>query len=398
MSQRQCGLPSLYLLLAVCLAVPLTAQDQPKPEADAAVEVAAPEPLEPVAVYDFEGDEVPPGWSTTDGEATLAITTAAADVAAGRGALEFSFAGRRGVFEQLNNQAFGSEAAEALSLKVKATSPTSLSLGVEDRDGNTYQGLLWIDAGSWVTVQARLDGLTPNQQTADGGNGPAPGQVSGFFIADLANLGGESGQALGLKTGNQKLWLDDVSLVGAANIPVRSRQERLGQDTLQVIDGFEQDVIWGLPIRQAGLALVKGAPKAPGKRALEITYRLDNGRWSGVVCAPPGSVDLAAATRLRLWASTDLNARLVIILEKKDSTKFETATKVAPDGRWHEVDLPLTDFVIDGQAPDRNRELQPGEIHRVIVLIDTFDADVRPGGEGSVTIDDLGFVAGPAAE
>ena len=378
------GYRRLLALLLLVFAAPCLAQDAADP---AVAEDPPPPPPPPQALYDFEGAELSPAWSMVDAEATLAITNEPQNVASGNGALELTYQARRSMFQQVVNGAFGADAATTLTLKVKASSPTAISLGVQETNGAMYQALLCIGAGEWVTAEIPLRDLLLSKN-GDDTPGATPGEINGFFLADLANLDGETGQALGFKEGEQKIWLDDVALVDTPKAPARGRVEKAGDEWTVVVDDFESDVFWGLPIRQAELAHTKGAPKAKGIRAMEITYSLGTGRWVGCVMAPPGRLDVSSARAFRMLAHTDLNARLVIVLEERSGAKYETAAKLPADGKWQEVVIPLDEFVTGGT----DQKINASEISRVIALIDTFDADVRPGGKGSVVIDDTGFI------
>jgi hypothetical protein len=361
-----------------------------------AVPATAPAPPPPVALFDFESDALLPLWAAADPAATLAITADPVNVAEGKGALEFTYEARPGVFQQISTGALGAASANCLTMRLKATSPTSLSVGVAEQNGARYQGLLWIDADEWTDVSVPLGDLILAQDAQDDDAQLDPDEVSGFFLADLANLPGEVGQALGRKEGAQRIWLDSVGLTTTPQPRSRARVEPQEGGRLVVLDDFESPVLWGLPVRRAGLQRVPGAPKAAGQRALEISYTLGAGRWVGYVLAPPGQLDLSGATQLSLWAKTDLNARLVFALEERDGTKYDTAVKVPPDGKWHPVLAPFEAFAPFDPAADENGVLDAQQIHRAIILIDTFDADVRPGGLGSVAIDDLGLIV-PAA-
>ena len=269
------------LLLAVaCWPVNLPSQEpaddtqaeETKAEEPAGDEAEPVEEPPPVSQVGFESDELDDRWSATDAEAVLALTQEKAHVANGRGALEFAYSARQGAFEQITFTGLGAEAANALALKVKATSPTSISLGVEEQNGAMYQALLWMGPGEWVEVNAWLDELILAENSADENGTLDADQVRGFFLADLVNLPGEAGRALGLKSSDERLWLDDLELVRQGKTKRRSRVERLGDRWLLVVDGFEDDVLWGLPIREAGLKFVGGAPNAQGRQALEMTY------------------------------------------------------------------------------------------------------------------------------
>ncbi len=346
--------------------------------------------------FDFEGGVLDAVWSALDPQAKLTITAEAGNVASGKGALEFAYPARPGVFEQMGVSGLKVERGNCLSFKLKAAAPTSVSLGVQERGGATYQGLLYLPAGKWVPVRSRLDDLILAEGVTDANGRLDPAEIAGLSLADLANLPGEAGRALGWKEGEQRLWLDDLAFSEDPKAPSRGRVEKLGDEWLTVVEGFESDALWVLPIRQAGLRLVEGAPKAAGRQALEVTYSLAKGRWVGFVTAPPGRLDVSHATKVHLWIRAALNARLVVVLEERDGTKYETSFKTLPDDKWHEATLSLEGFLVDDDAADENARLDPDQVHRVIILVDTFDADVKANGSGTVILDDLGFI-GPTA-
>jgi len=349
--------------------------------------------------FDFEGDALDPSWWALDPQAKLSITTEAANVASGRGGLEFLYPAREGVFEQMGVSGLTVERANCLTLKLKLASATSISVGVQERSGAVYQGLLWAPPGKWVSVRSRLDDLILAEGSTDASGRLDPAEVTTVSLADLANLPGETGRALGWKEGEQRLWVDDLALADDPQAPSRGRVEKLGDEWLAVVEGFESDAWWVLPIRQAGLKPVEGAPKAAGRQALEFTYALSKGRWVGFVTAPPGWMSLAGATKFHLWFRGPLGARLVVVLEERDGTKYEASLKVPPDDKWHQAIVPLSDFLVGDEAAGQNAPLDPGQVHRVIILVDTFDADVKANGTGTVAVDDLGMILpAPPAE
>ena len=355
-------------------------------------EQPAPPQRAKVPAFDFEGDALDASWWALDPQAKLSITTEPANVASGKGALEFLYPARQGAFEQMGVSGLTVERASCLTLKLKAASATSVSLGVQERGGAIYQGLLWLPAGKWVSVRSRLDDLILAEGSTDANGHLDPAEITTVSLADLANLPGETGHALGWKEGEQRLWTDDLALTDDPQVPSRGRVEKLGDEWLAAAEGFESDTWWVLPIRQAGLKLVEGAPKAAGRQALEFTYAIPKGRWVGFVTAPPGWMDFAGATKFHLWFRGPLDARLVVVLEERDGTKYETALKVPPDNEWHQANVPLSDFLVGDEAAGQNAQLDPGQVHRVIILVDTFDASVKANGTGTVAVDDLGMI------
>ena len=49
-------------------------------------------------------------------------------------------------------------------------------------------------------------------------------------------------------------------------------------------------------------------------------------------------------------------------------------------------------ILCNNEAVTRLAQLDVDQIHRLILLVDTFDADVTPAGTGLVAVDDIGIV------
>jgi len=345
----------------------------------------APPPEAVAPNFDFEADAVPANWQATDAEARLAITHEAANVGGGKGALEatYSWGDRQGVVEVFAARNLAVPGGSVLSFRIRTSEPTSISFAVTEQDGSMYQGFLCQPAGAWSLVQARLPELQLMDNSQDEDGKLDVDQITEVSFQDLANLGGELERALGWKTGEQKMWLDDVTIDDRA---VAGRVT--AQDDTVVLDGFDTDAIFALPIRGAALEKAPGAPATIGTQSLRMGYRLGGGRYVGFV-AGIETADLAGMKSLSLQLKSEAAARVVVVLEERDGSKYETALRPTGDNQWQKVDLPLELMQLSDDTTDENGQLDTDQLRVLIVVVDTFDADVNPQGDGAVYLDDV---------
>lgn len=357
------------------------------------------EPLPPALApprFDFEAEPVPANWQAADAEAALAITHDPANVATGKGALEitYSWGERQGVMQVFAARNLAVPAGTVLSFRIKTSEQTSVSFAAREQDGSMYQGFLAQPPGVWSLVQAVLSELQLMDNSQDENGKLDVDQIEELSIQDLANLGGELERALGWKTGEQKLWLDDV-MIDDRQIPGRV----VTQNATVVLDGFDTDAIFALPVRGATLEKAPGAPGTIGNKSLRVAYRLGGGRYVGFV-AGIETADLAGMQSLSLRLKSEAAARVVVVLEERDGSKYETALRPAGDNQWQEVSLPLELMMLADDTTDENGQLDVGQLRVLIIVVDTFDADVNAQGDGAVYLDDmaahLGGAAGPA--
>lgn len=360
----------LAVLLSVCIATPgVRAQD------------TAAAPAEPAPVpgeFDFEQDQLDPVWSTTAAGASLQITRDPANVRAGRGALELSWVPVPGRLTFLTAEPVCIEArARSLMLSIKVTGPTPINYGVREADGSTYQGYLYSPGGVWHDLAVDLDELMLSEGTPDENNRLDVGQITGIFVGDLSNLSGEAGRSLGIKEGEQHLWLDDFVLSDRL-APHRSTR---GPDGAVIIDDFEREPILALPIGGPELTLVAG-PGAGDASALRVGYDQQGYRWAGFVAAV-GYLDLTEGDGISLRVRADCPAPLTVVLEEWDGTKYSVRCTLDPTQGWHDLRLPFAQFKLDRGSTDENEQLDLDQLRVVIPVLDTARAEVGEDGQGA---------------
>ncbi|MGD8238479.1 MAG: hypothetical protein PVH68_08015 [Armatimonadota bacterium] len=339
-----------------------------------------PPPIEPVAPdFDFEA-ELPANWQATTGEATLQITQLRDNVAAGTGALECLYTpsctiSAGNLVPQPN--------ALSLRFSLKTTQPTNLVYGVAEADGSEYQSFCSVPAGAWQQIALDLGELVLAQNSEDENVQLDADQINQVIIGDLANLEGEVGEALGQKIGQQTLWLDNVKL-SPDPAPSRAGGGVPGERVLDVFDRPQVDCL------AIGGAELSAGPAAGRKGALQATYSLGAGRWVGFVTAA-GHLDLAGATNVRLRLRAPQATSIVVVLEERDLTKYETRLELAGGEQWEDLVFPIANFILDDDSQDENGALDLPQVRVMILLCDMLTSGVDVLGKGVIAVDEISF-------
>ena len=336
----------------------------------------ADEPL--IANFDFEQAEPAPAWTTTAPEAKLAITNDPANVRSGKGALEFSWEATEGRLAIVTVMPITHDSRpRSLRLSVKATGLTPIMYGVREEDGTCYQGYLYTPGGVWHDIAVDLDELMLSETSEDENGQLDVREINGIMVADLSNLDGEAGESLGIKSGRQQMWLDDVSLSDQL-APHRSSRGPGGEI---IIDDFEREPLPALPIGGAVLTLTQG-PGNGDSSALRIAYDQEHYRWAGFVAAL-GYLDLTQATGISLHLRAEQAAPLEIVLEERDGSKYSVRHRLDPAKGWYSLDLSFSQFKLDPQTKDENSRLDIDQLRVLIPVLDTKRAELGPTGQGA---------------
>jgi hypothetical protein len=374
------------LLLAVCLGIaPVFVSAVVAQEAGVeAVPVAPPElmepeplPVEPVAPdFDFEAG-VPANWTVAGEGAVLQVTQLQPNVAGGLGALECVYVpvcmiSAGDLIPQPN--------ARSLRFSLKTTEPTNLTYSVREVDGSEYQSFCYVPGAAWQQMALNLDEFVLAQGSDDENGQIDPDQINSLVVGDLANMPGEVGEALGQKMGQQMLWLDDVKL---SPDPAPSRAGAAGLAGL-VLDTFDAP--------QVNCLAIGGAELSPTPAGLQATYSLGAGRWVGLVTGA-GHLDLAGAASVKMRVRAPQATSIVLVLEERDGTKYETRLELAGGQQWDDLTFPIANFILDDDSQDENGALDLPQVRVAIVLADMLTSGVDVLGKGSLVIDEIAFQA-----
>lgn len=362
---------------AALAAHPVTAQ--PPTAAEAA------QPTVLAAREDFEDPGALARWASLDPEAAVRLTNAPGAVHGGQAALEFTYTPRETVFPMVTGQGIGLTGARSLSFALLAAERTPLLYGVFEADGSMYSSFLNVPPGVWGEIRVSLGDLQLADESEDENGVLDPDQVDRVFFADLSNLQGEMGRALGWKTGPQTLLIDDVALSADA-VPSRWQPARDGSFiSLTVAPGR----IDALAIGGAQLEVVP----VDGRPALQITYRIGGWRWAGFVTGL-GTLPLADAAGVSFRARASADARVNVLLEERDRSRYASGADLVAGQGWQNVELPLTAFSLDEFSADENGRLDPDQLRVLVLITDTFTAAVDDQNKGEILIDSLALHVG----
>lgn len=330
------------------------------------------------AHFDFEGPESTEAWCTTAPEGSVTITRNRQNVRSGTGALQLEWVATDGRLAMLSASPIhlhGRPRSLHLSVKVDEESP--IMYGVREADGSSYQGYLYARAGVWEDVSVDLDELMLSEGSEDENGRLDVNEIDGIMVADLSNLGGEAGKSLGIKSGRQHMWLDDVEL-SERLAPHRSSR---GRDGALIIDDFARPPIRCLPIGGPRLELVT-TRDGDDTSALRIGYDQSSYRWVGFVGAV-GYLDLTDRTSICLRVRAAAPAPLIVVLEERDGSKYQVRHQLDPAKGWYSLELPFSKFKLDRQTRDENGRLDLDQLRVIIPVVDTKRAETGEDGQGA---------------
>lgn len=331
--------------------------------------------------FDFEGEEPLAGWYTISHEGVVAMASDPASPRNGAGALELSYLPDTSSLALIGVAGLTMEARpRSLSFSLKTTAPSPMMFGVSEADGSTYEAYCYSAGGRWYDVSIDLDELMLATGASDENGRLDAREISGIMFADLSNLSGEVGKSLGIKEGPQTLWLDDVRL-STDLAPHRSSRSPEG---LTIIYDFEREPPPCLPLGGPELSLADGPDEAdPG--ALRVVYSSEGYRWVGFVVGV-GHMDLSGATDIRLSLRAGNQAKLTLVLEERDGSKYSTRLRLDPARGWYTARLPFDRFKLDSATEDENSALDLDQLRVIIPVVDAHRAQVDEDGRGSYSL------------
>jgi len=342
----------------------------------AAVDLPANEPA-PVASFDFEQAEPAACWTSTAHEAALAITGEAELVRSGAGALQLTWTPLDGrlAFLELGPVALAGR-ARSLSLSIRMSEASPLMYAVRESDGSEYQGYMYTPGGRWHDLAVDVDELMLSEVSQDENGRLDVGEINAIVVADISNLPGEAGKSLGIKQGEQHMWLDDVA-ISERLAPHRSTR---GPEGETIIDDFDYDPLRCLPVGGPVLELAAG-PDGDDPSAMRVGYDQEGYRWAGFVAAV-GYLNLANCTQMGLRVNAECEAPLTVVLEERDGSKYVTRHRLDPAAGWYDVALDFARFKLDDATQDENGCLDLDQLRVVIPVVDTRRAQVGETGAG----------------
>ena len=331
--------------------------------------------------FDFEQPQMLRAWSTQAPEGQLSITDDPENVRSGGGALELVWTATPGRLAMLSAGPVRLDGRiRSLLFSVKASEQSPIMYGVRLAGGVDYQGYMYTPGNVWHDLVVDIEELMLSESCVDQNRVFDAEQIFGIIVADVSNLSGEAGASLGIKTGVQRLWLDDVQLSDRP-APRRSRDGANGE---LIIDDFDGDVVRCLPIGNPLLELVPG-PGEDDTSALRVSYDPQNYRWAGFV-AGVGYLDLSERSHVALRVSAEMAVPLTVVLEERDGSKYQMRQRLDPEKGWHTLRLPFDRFKLDAGSHDENEQLDLDQLRVIIPVVDTSRAELGDNARGAWSV------------
>lgn len=331
-----------------------------------------------VALLDFETQDSLTKCNAPVG--TLSITNEPANVHGGTGALDLAFTAAGNV--GLGFQNLTAPGAKSLSVWLKATAPTPLFYTVSETDGSAYEGFFHLPANQWTNLRVSLADLQLGPQNQDENGQLDPDQINVIYFTDLSNLGGEVGRALGKKEGPQHIWADDLALDTADVATKFPETDADGTRTTAIAD-FRDRVLHGLVVGDTTLTFVPGVRQTGDEVAAQLGFTIGGWQWSGMVL-PVKRAAMTGLREVRLFLNTEADARLVLVLEEHDGSRYHAVLNLRGGGGWKQQVARIEDFMRDPASADENGALDLDQVRMLLVLVDAFNS--VPDGEGNVRL------------
>ena len=197
---------------------------------------------------------------------------------------------------------------------------------MREADGSSYQGYLYTPGGVWHDLAVDLDELMLSEGSHDDEQPPRRPPDQRIMVADLSNLSGEAGASLGIKTGRQQMWLDDIAR-GDELAPHRSTR---GPEGEAIIDDFERLPLLCLPIGAPTLTLTEGPVMATTPRCASSTIA---NTTAGRASSEPSATSISRSDRRSACACAPSRpAPLTVVLEERDGTNAPSAIASTREG------------------------------------------------------------------
>jgi len=338
--------------------------------------------------FDFGAGDPADGWKVTGQAAAAKVSDEADRARDGKPTLACSYLGQAGSPFSLSKDQLDLAGVQSLSLSVRASSQAPLVLSLTEEDGSNYHTFVTCPAGQWCDISVSLGDFQLQDGSADENATLDVDQIRTLTIQELANMPGDLGAVFGTKSGEQWLCIGYVRF-SAEEAPSHARVEK---DKV-LIDDFSGPEFRLLPVGGAQLTKSAGADGKEGAAlGVRFTFEPEGPQaWPGVVL-PAAQADLTGMKALRLRAKPQGPAKLHVLLEEQDGSKYETVAIIPEADDWQARDLPLADFGLEKGGTDENATLDLDQVRVLIVVIDAWNALLDEKEQGEFGLDDVLFL------
>jgi hypothetical protein len=335
----------------------------------------------PILSHGFEQNDG--GWQAfpPDGTAAVSLTHDAASVKSGKGALQFSYALKKGAFCLLLLPTPDMILSPAKSIRfwVKADHSTSLACVLQEKDGGRYNAAFSVTKNVWQQVDlSTADFMLDISPTApkDPDAKLDVDQVEAVGVIDVAQLFVQGDPALaavfGISEGPRTLFLDDFAVNTTPLAPATTLKNGEGS-----FDTFARQQVGWIGTGEVQLTKVSGAPLEGVGMAAK--YHQAPAKVVGFSRYVPGPA-LAGATKLSLSAASLRPAKIVVQVEEKGGGKYNTTVELPGNSGRADLTVKFADFKPAQDSKDDNNKLDLDQVVQIVFydatgLLDNTDGD-----------------------
>ena len=276
--------------------------------------------------------------------------------------------------------------AAGVSARLKTDAPTTLVVGVAERDGSSYHHAVQTEGGKWRRVTVPFSAFTLAEGSSDENGRLDPGSVVALVVADAAGF-------LGSARGERRFWLDDYALVDEEALarPPSGEEGRGGPRSFTFDDSPEGWIAIPPPAgARVTVDTQAGFSAGGGGGSLRVRYRVEKNKIAGVL----RPVDSVSEDGVRVVLRTDTDALLVLGAAEADGSSYQRPTPTRA-GKWEQVEASFAEFTLSPGFQDENGRLDPGQIV-VLVVGDSAGFTGKEAGERTFWIDSFELAGAPA--
>ena len=308
------------------------------------------------------------GWVPIGATAKAALTHDPTHLKAGKGAMQFDYAVKKGEINALALPVAPGVIAGAGSIHfwVHSDYPTSMALVLQERGGGRYVSIFSAPGDKWQEVAVSPSDMIlaeePNDPQDPDGKLDLD-QVESVSMADLDQLfmqaeGTPLTALFSVRPGQHTLYLHDFTV---SPEPPAGGSPQVGSS----IDTFDRPQLSWIGVGDVGVVRSTGKPLSAG--GLQANYRQSTGKVIGLVRAVTPKA-FAGKSALVLTAASDQKATLVVQVEERDGGKYNTTIDVPGGKESKEFRLAFADFKPANDSHDANDKLDLDQIKQLIII------------------------------
>lgn len=333
----------------------------------------------PLLSHTFEENDG--GWQGFGGSGVVSVTHDAASVKSGKGALQYSYALKKGEVALMLLQTPDMMLAKAKSLRfwIKADHMTPVAIVLQEKDGGRYNAIVSTPKDTWQEVELStadfaLDRSKDAPKDPDGKLDMD--QVENIAIADMAQIfvQGDAAfaTALGISEGPRKFVMDDFAVNTTMLPPSCTLKNGEG-----AFDTFARPQIGWISVGEMTVTKVTGKPLEG--TGLQAKYHQSPSRVVGLSRFVPLE-GLAGATKITLSAASLKPAKILLQVEEKSGGKYNTVMELPGNSGRADLTINFSEFKASDDSHDDNGKLDLDQVTQILFLdasgiLDQADAD-----------------------